>query len=101
MSKGKIIIEVKKIDEDVMNASVKILNLSMNEVSNAIGAALNDVIGQNSDSKIEEIFFKIIVIRDICNQMGLGKVANSLDEIIQNWDRTVKEIEERESNEAL
>ena len=76
---GKIIIEVEK---DRENASVRIENLSLGDFCNVMGAALNDVIIDNTDSKKEEIFFKVYAMRDICNQIGLTEKAEGLDEIL-------------------
>lgn len=77
---GKIIIEVEK---DRENASVRIENLSLGDFCNVMGAALNDVIIDNTDSKKEEIFFKVYAMRDICNQIGLTETAEGLDEILR------------------
>lgn len=85
---GKIIIEVEKDRENasvrIENASVRIENLSLGDICNAMGAVLNEIIDDNTDSKKEEIVFKAYAIRDICNQIGLTDTAEGLDEILRN-----------------
>jgi len=77
---GKIVIEVEK---DKENASVRVENLSLGDICNVMGAALNDIIVDNTNSKKKEIFFKVCAMRNICNQIGLTETAEGLDEILR------------------
>jgi hypothetical protein len=76
---GKIVIEVEK---DKENASVRVENLSLWDICNVMGAALNNIIIDNTDSKKEEVLFKVCAMRDICSQIGLTETAEILDEIL-------------------
>ena len=76
---GKIVIEVEK---DKENVSVRVEDLSLWDICNLMGAALNYIIIDSANRKTDEIFFKVCAMRDICSQIGLTATAERLDEIL-------------------
>ena len=78
MNKGKLIIELGK------NGYVdyKIKNFTLEELSCAFGAVLNNEIGKGTSYKAEQVVWKVCALRDICLQLGLTSVADRLEKLL-------------------
>ncbi len=82
MDKGRLVIEVEKDGDMLRTADVKIRNLTLGEISVAVGAVLNDLISKGTDNKTEQMVWRILALRDICLKFGLASVADRLDGIL-------------------
>lgn len=82
MDKGRLVIEVEKDGDMLREADVKISNLTLGEISAAVGAVINDSISKGTDDKTEQVFWKVCALRDICLQLELASVADRLDGIL-------------------
>ena len=87
MDKGRLVIEVEKDGDMLRNADVKISNLTLGELSAAVGAVINDSISKGTDNKTEQMVWRVCALRDICLQLGLASVADRLDGILDKIGR--------------
>ena len=87
MDKGRLVIEVKKDGDMLRDADVKISNLTLEEISAAVGAVINDSISKGTDNKTEQMAWRVCALRDICLQLGLASVADRLDGILDRIGR--------------
>ena len=56
MTKGKLIVDIEKIDDEIRTANLKIEYLTVEELSHVVGAVLNNVISENSEGEAEKRF---------------------------------------------
>ena len=80
MSKGKLIIELGKRAGKVRTAEVKIEDITTEELAQAVGAVLNNVINEKADTEVEKVMWKAYVLHDICVQIGFKEIASRLED---------------------
>ena len=85
MDKGRLVVEFEKNGDELKFTTTEIRNLTVEELANLVGALLNIVISNESNNKVEQVFWKAGTLRDICSQMGLESTADKLDKQIENW----------------
>lgn len=78
MTKGKLIVDIEKIDDEIRIANLKIECLTVEELSHVVGAVLNNVISENSEDEAEKAFLKAHALHDICVQIGFETTAARL-----------------------
>ncbi|WP_295156191.1 hypothetical protein [Selenomonas sp. AE3005] len=78
MNKGKLIIELEK------NGYIdyKIKNFTLEELSCAFGAVLNNEISKGTSDKAEQVVWKVCALRGICLQLGLTSAADRLEKLL-------------------
>ena len=85
MDKGRLVVEVEKNGDELKITTTGIGNLALGELANLVGALLNSVIRNESNNKVEQVFWKVCALRDICSQIGLKSTADKLDKQIREF----------------
>jgi hypothetical protein len=87
MSKGKLIVEIEKADGEIRTANLKIKDMTVEELSNVVGAVLNDVISKDATDEAEKVVWKAHALHDICVQIGFKSIAARLEEAFNKLER--------------
>ena len=87
MTKGKLIVEIEKVDNEIRTADLKIKNMTIEELAHVVGAVLNDVINKNTNDDAEKVMFKAHALHDICVQIGFESTADRLEEMFNKLER--------------
>lgn len=87
MSKGKLLVEIEKVDSETRTANLEIKNLTIEELSHVVGVVLNDVISESARNEAEKVILKVHAIHDICVQIGFKSVAARLEEAFNKLER--------------
>lgn len=87
MSKGKLLVEIEKVDSETRTANLEIKNLTIEELSHVVGVVLNDVISESARNEAEKVILKVHAIHDICAQIGFKSVAARLEEVFNKLER--------------
>lgn len=87
MTKGKLIVDIEKIDDEIRTANLKIEYLTVEELSHVVGAVLNNVISENSEGEAEKAFLKAHALHDICVQFGFETTADRLEKVFDELER--------------
>ena len=86
MNKGKLIVEIEKVDSEIRTADLKIKDMTIEELSHAVGSVLNDVISKHAKDDVEEVMWKAYALHNICVQIGFKSTAARLEEIFNKLE---------------
>lgn len=87
MSKGKLIVEIEKVDSEIRTADLKIKNMTIEELSHVFGTVLNNVISKHAKDDAEKAIWKVYALHDICVQIGFKSTAARLEEMFNKLER--------------
>ena len=87
MSKGKLIVEIEKVDSEIRTADLKIKNMTIEELSHVVGTVLNDVISKHAKDDAEKVMWKAYALHGICVQIGFKSTAARLEEVFNKLER--------------
>ena len=87
MSKGKLMVEIEKVDGETRTANLKIEGMTLEELFHVVGVVLNDVISEGASTEAEKVLLKVRAIHDICVQIGFKSVAVRLEEAFNKLER--------------
>lgn len=87
MSKGKLLVEIEKVDSETRTANLEIKDLTIEELFHVVGVVLNDVISESARNEAEKVILKVHAIHDICVQIGFKSVAARLEEAFNKLER--------------
>lgn len=87
MAKGKLIVEIEKADGETRTVNFYINDMTLHELSHAVGAILNAEISKNAKDEEEKVIWKAHAIHDICLQIGFKSTAARLEETFNKLER--------------
>ena len=61
--------------------------MTIEELSNVVGAVLNDVISKDARDEAEKVTWKAYALHDICVQIGFKSIAARLEEVFNKLER--------------